>query len=128
MWAKLDDSLLDHAKIFAAGANFSRVGNGRAAALGFYAAGLLYASKHLTDGFLPTAVVEALGFADRPLRAAKLMVDAGLWEVVDGGYNIHDFSHFNPLAATVLDKRKRDRERKQKGGRRRHNGGGNGRR
>jgi len=117
MWARLDDSLLDHRKILSAGRAFRRVGNGRAAALGFYAAGLIYTMKHLTDGFLPTAVVEELGFADRPLDAAKAMVAAGLWDAVDGGYKVHDFHDFNPAASDIQDKRKRDRERKRQGGR-----------
>lgn len=124
MWTRLDDALLDHRKILIAGRAFGK--NGRAAALGFYAAGLLYSSKHLTDGFLPTAVVQEMGFADRPLEAAKMMVAAGLWEAVRGGFKVHDFHDFNPQASDVHEKRKRDRERKQKGGQRRH-GGSNGR-
>lgn len=131
MWAKLDDALLDHRKILVAGRRFGRIGtNGRAAALGFYAAGLLYASKHLTDGFLPTAVVEELGFADKPLKAASVMVTAGLWEEVKGGYKVHDFHDFNPFAAEVHKRRKQDRERKRLGGRHsrgRHSRKGNGR-
>jgi hypothetical protein len=121
MWAKLDDALLDHPKILIASRAFGR--NGRAAALGFYAAGLLYTNKQLTDGFLPTAVVERMGFADKPLAAADAMVKAGLWDAVSGGFQVHDFHDFNPAARDVHEKRKRDRERKQKGGRNsRHNG------
>ena len=124
MWARLDDSLLDHRKIYLSGRTFAGLGrNGRAAALGFYAAGLLYTNKHLTDGFLPTAVVEEMGFADKPLAAAEAMVKAGLWDAVEGGYRVHDFHDFNPLASDVQDKRRRDRERKRKGGR---NSRGNG--
>jgi len=121
MWARLDDALLDHRKILEAGRSFGR--NGRAAALGFYAAGLLYANKHLTDGYLSTAVVEELRFVEKPLAAAAAMVKAGLWDAVEGGFRVHDFHDFNPQAGDIRDKRKRDRERKQKGGRGRHGNG-----
>jgi len=124
MWAKLDDALLDHRKILTAGRSFRSVGNGRAAALGFYAAGLLYTMKHLTDGFLPTAVVEELGFADKPLQAADAMVKVGLWDAVEGGYKVHDFHDFNPAASDVQARRQRDRERKQHGGRNSRKGNG----
>ena len=115
MWAKLDDALLDHPKILAAGREFGR--NGRVLALGLYAAGLLHANRYLTDGFLATAVVEEMRYIERPLTAAATMVRAGLWEQVEGGFKVHDFLDFNPAARDVLDKRKRDRERKQHGGR-----------
>jgi len=89
----------------------------------------MYTNKHLTDGFLPTAVVVEMGFADKPLDAAKAMVRAGLWDAVEGGFKIHDFHDFNPLARDVHERRKQDRERKRLGGRNRHRrqGGSNGR-
>lgn len=121
MWARLDDSLLDHQKIYLAGRAFGR--NGRAAALGFYCASLLYSSKHLTDGYLPKAVVEGMGFADQPLKAAETMVKVGLWEAVRGGFRVHDFHDFNPLAADVQEKRRKDRDRKKRGGNHRHGNG-----
>lgn len=120
MWSKLDDSLIDHRKVFAAGDLIGR--NGPAIALGLYAIGLMWTNKQLTDGFLPTAVVKRFKHVDKPLVAADALVAAHLWEQVDGGYLVHDFHDHNPAAADVQLKRKADRERKRKGGRN-HNGG-----
>ena len=106
MWAKLDDSLLDHRKIFDAGDRIGR--NGPAIALGFYVAGILYANKHLTDGFLPTSVVSRLRHVDKPMLVAEAMVDAGFWERADGGFRIHDYHDHNPKA----DEYRADREHK----------------
>jgi hypothetical protein len=121
MWVKLDDGLLDHRKLLEAGHALGR--DGRAKALGFYASGLLYTNKHLTDGFLSQAVVDQLHFVEQPRKAAGVMVAVGLWEAVEGGYRIHDFHDFNPPAEKVFERRKADRERKKRGGRNRHHNG-----
>lgn len=94
MWAKLDDALLDHRKILGAGRMLGP--DGRAVALGFYCAGLLYSAKHLTDGYLAKAVVEEMHIVKRPLHVAGIMVEHSLWELADGGYLIHDFHRYNP--------------------------------
>lgn len=101
-WAKLDDALLDHAKIVRAAELFGR--DGPAKALGFYASGLLYAQKHLTNGFLSRAVIARMRIMDRPLAAAKTMVTVGLWEHARGGFQIHDFHQYNPKASDVKKK------------------------
>jgi hypothetical protein len=118
MWAKLDDGFLDHRKVFVAGEKLGR--NGPAIAIGFFSVGLMYANKHLTNGHLPKGVVRRFPHVENPLGVARALVDAGLWETAPGGYQIHDFNDHNPQASEVLAKRKRDRERKQLGGRNRH--------
>lgn len=114
MWAKLDDALIDHRKVFDAGDVLGR--NGAAIALGLYAVGLMWTNKQLTDGFLPLAVVKRFRHADRPLEVARALVQAELWEEVEGGFNIHDFHDHNPKAEDIQRKRKADRERKRKNG------------
>jgi hypothetical protein len=109
MWARLDDSLLDHPKILRAGATIPR--EGRAAAIGVYAVSLLWVARHLTDGFLPRSAVD--GLFDRPRAAARLMLDAGLWTEVSEGFQIHDYADYNPSGAAVLDKRRAERDRKR---------------
>lgn len=117
MWAKLDDGLLDHPKIVMAGALLGGGRKGRANALGFYAAGILYCNKHLTDGVLSRDAVEHLAGT----HVAGVMVKAGLWDQADNGaYRIHDFHDHNPLASDVQEKRRQDRERKKRGGQHRH--------
>lgn len=105
MWAKLDDALLDHDKIVAAAARFGR--DGMAKALGYYAMGLLYASKHLTNGFLSRRVIERMRYVDHPLAAARVMVDSKLWERRSKGFQIHDYHDHNPRAFAI--KQHRDR-------------------
>jgi len=115
MWAKLDDALLDHRKLIEAGRALGK--DGRAKALGLYSGGLLYSQKHLTDGVLTREVVEAVfggDFLAKPIEGARAMVKAGLWEAVEGGFRVHDYHDHNPQAADVLEKRRRDRERKHK--------------
>jgi hypothetical protein len=68
-------------------------------------------------------VVKRFRHVDAPLKIAHALVDARLWEEVEGGFRIHDFHDHNPDAADVQEKRKRDRERKRKGGRNRHGNG-----
>lgn len=112
MWARLDDELIDHSKIFVAGEALGK--NGPAIALGFYALGLMWSNRHLTDGFLPLAVVRSFRHVDRPTSVADALVKAGLWEKNGGsGYVIHDYSDHNPKASNVKAKRRRERLRKQ---------------
>jgi hypothetical protein len=111
MWTKLDDELIDHHKVFAAG---KRLGtNGPAVALGLYAVSLMWTNKHLTDGFLPTSTLEGFRHVDKPLAVADALVTAGLLEKVEGGFKIHDFAEYNPSARAIKAKRKEDRLRKQ---------------
>jgi hypothetical protein len=111
MWARLDDELIDHHKIFVAGEIIGK--NGPAVALGFYSVGLMWANKHLTDGHLPLAVIKSFRHVDNPASIADALAKAGLWEKNGSGYQIHDFGDFNPSAAKVKAKRRKDRIRKQ---------------
>jgi len=111
MWSKLDDALIDHRKIYAAGRVIGK--NGPVIALGFYTLGLLWSNKHLTDGFLPEDVILQFGHAENPRSIADALVKAELLEKCPGGFQIHDFDEYNPIAKTIKTKRRRDRLRKQ---------------
>jgi hypothetical protein len=110
MWARLDDELIDHRKVFIAGETIGK--NGAAIALGFYAVGLMWSNKHLTDGHLPLAVIRSFRHVENPAGVADALARAGLWEKNGSGYIIHDFADFNPLAAKIKSKRRADRKRK----------------
>lgn len=112
MWARLDDELIDHRKIFAAGERLGK--NGAAIALGFWTVGLLWANKHLTDGHLPKAVVKSFAHVSQPAVVADALVSAGLWEKRNGGYDIHDYKDFNPAALVVKARRRKDKFRKRR--------------
>ena len=103
MWSKLDDALIDHRKIFAAGELIGR--NGAVVALGFYALGLMWTNKHLTDGRLPVSVVRSWRHASQPLKVAEALVSANLWEQNGDGYIIHDFHDHNFTESERLERR-----------------------
>ena len=111
-WARLDDSLLDHAKLFNAGEQLGT--NGRALALAMFTVGLMWSNKHLTDGHLPQSVVKSWNHTTDPdaLIIAEALVAAGLWEPNGDGYVIHDFRDYNSDARTIKARQKRDRQRK----------------
>jgi len=111
MWARLDDELIDHHKLFAAGEVIGK--NGAAVALGFYAVGLMWSNKHLTDGYLPLAVIKGFPHVDNPVSIADALTKAGLWEKNGSGFLIHDFSDWNPPAAAVKARRRKDKARKR---------------
>ena len=118
MWTKLDDGLLDHHKLLEAARLLGK--DGRAKALGFFTASLLYSSKHLTDGQLTPAIIDQLHISKEGVNA---LVTAGLWRKVEHGWLIHDYLEYNATAADVREKRRQDRERKRLGGQHRHGNG-----
>jgi hypothetical protein len=112
MWSRLDDEFIDHPKVHVAGQLLGV--NGRVIAIGFYAMGLMWANRYLTDGFLANEVIE--GFASHvrnPLVVADALTKAGLLDKCPGGYRIHDFREFNPSATDIRRRRREDRERKR---------------
>ena len=113
MWVKLDDGIADHPKFFDAGRHLGRHGIARAFAV--YVAGLAYANKHLTDGFLSESVVKSFKIDRKPGEIALVLgfADVGLWDPVPGGWRIHDYHHHNPKSQDVKDKRDRDAARKR---------------
>lgn len=112
MWARLDDELIDHVKVYEAGELIGR--NGPAIALGFYAVGLLWANKHLSDGHLPLSIVKSFRHVSKPLSVAEALVTAGLWDRNGDGFVIHNYADWgNPTAAKVKAKRRKDRLRKR---------------
>lgn len=109
MLTRLDDELLDHDKIEDAAEALGK--RGHILALGMAAFGILYGNRKLTDGFLKSSALVKYGI-DQAL--AEAIVDAGLWDRVEGGYQVHDFLDHNPSASEVKAKRSKDRERKRK--------------
>jgi len=124
-WVKIDDQFTDHPKAADAGP----------LGIAMQVAGLCYANRHLTDGFIShkvaarlldfTGIAVALPSRADPddnhvsamrvlwLNVCDSLVSAGLWEVVDGGWQIHDFLEYNPSRADTLTKRAADMERKR---------------
>jgi hypothetical protein len=105
MWVKLDDHFPDHPKVIAAGP----------LAAWLYVAGLCYANRLLTDGFVPGEVVPRLiafsgtKYARDPEALAVRLCAAGLWTetTVAGiqGYQIHDYTTYQRSRERVLTDR-----------------------
>jgi hypothetical protein len=101
-WVRVDDGFADHPKIVALNHLEFRL----------HIWGLCYCARHLTDGFLANAVPQGAHFVprgDRRERVINGLLEAGLWERVDGGYLIRDFLEYNPDAASVKEKRRQNK-------------------
>lgn len=87
---------------------------------GLFVAGLCYANRCLTDGLIHQHALPAV-FPGAPRRRleslAGQLVAAGLWEVVEGGWRVHDFHQYQPTKAEALDQMRRASERYAAGGR-----------
>jgi len=124
-WVKIDDQFADHPKASEAGP----------LGIAMQVAGLCYANRHLTDGFVSVSVARRLldftGLAEEMLNdhdpddshveafrinhlwVIEKLVSAGLWEDTEGGWQIHDYLEYNPSRADTLAKRAADLERKK---------------
>lgn len=107
-WVRVDDLAPTHAKVIQAGIAF-----------GLFVAGLCYANRYLTDGFIPGRQLAAVLPGVRPRHAltmAVTLVEAGLWTVADDGYQIHDYHDYQPTAAAVRSIRAATHEARVAGG------------
>lgn len=98
-WLKLDDSFPSHPKV---------VGLSDAA-FRLHVTALCYCGQHLTDGLVPKSATRTMGAFRPPVIAA--LVDAGLWAVVDEGWQINGFLDYNPSRAKVEADRASAKER-----------------
>ncbi len=95
---QVDDSFQDHPKFVGLGLD----------AVGLWSCGQAYCSRHLTDGFIPTAWVDMKsGGRQKGERVAATLVAANLWLVVAGGYTVKGYLDHNPSRADV-EKKKAD--------------------
>lgn len=101
-WVKVDDQMPRHPKLLS-------LGRDRLMCQGVWLDGMCYASAYLTDGFVPAAALER-----GTERYARRLVEVGLWEVVDGGYRIHDYHDYQPTKAAVTESRRKAAERQSR--------------
>lgn len=92
-WFKVDDSFYDHPKVFdapdCAVALWTRAGS--------------WAARNLTDGFVPSGMAARL--CDDPERAARELIDRGLWRRAKGGFQFHDWSDYQPMRSDAMAER-----------------------
>lgn len=101
-WGKMDDKFHRNRKV----RQLRRIEGGREA-LGVWT---YWWSWCLDDPEL-TGIVPRDELPEADLQAAKLLVDVELWDVVDDGYQFHDFNDYNPTRDQVESKKTADRER-----------------
>lgn len=107
-WVYLDDNFPNHPKAVTAGA----------VARDLFVCGLCYCRRFHTGGFLPLAAIRTLG-AVNAKRSADVLVKVGLWELTEGGYQVHDYHEmYEDMAekAAKAEIRELRREAGRKGG------------
>lgn len=82
-YVRVDDQFTEHPKVLEIGP----------LAEALWLRGLLYASRNLTDGFVPLAWLRRMGDIDA-LELAPALVRAGLWHESEGGYRVHDYEEW----------------------------------
>jgi len=127
-WVRLDEEFARHPKVAAAGP----------LAIAMQVAGLCYCNQNLTDGFIPRSVARTLldWQVERPDGTIQelavttgmcgddvtsdwvieLMLEAGLWDRVPRGYQIHDYLDYQPSKVQVIADREQKREAGRRGG------------
>lgn len=87
-WVRVDSNLHSNHKVLTL---LSERGGDHALCVYVFALG--YSGSQGTDGFVPTA---ALGLMHGKAKDAQLLVDAGLWHELRGGYEIHGWRDYQP--------------------------------
>src|SRR4029434_3947486 len=109
-WVKLEEHFVDHRKVLTAGP----------LAGWMFVAGLCYANRLLTNGFIPENAVEHLvslngSRRQEPAKLAQKLCDVELWKAatVKGhkGFQIHDFLKYQPSRKQVLHEREMAKQR-----------------
>jgi hypothetical protein len=94
-WVRIEDVVPEHRKHLQAGP----------AASWLWVCGIAYCQRQLSDGFIPEAAVPLLGVPSGAKRLVELLVKAGLFERVPGGYRIHDYHDYNERREDALDRK-----------------------
>lgn len=134
-WVRVDDAFAEHPKVIQAGP----------LGIALQVAGLCYANRHLTDGFIPRAAavtlldfgglalvspVNSIGVGSgedvQPEHVIAALVELGIWETAPGGYRIHDYEDYQDSKATILENRAKTKNRVAKWRSHRSNGDRNG--
>lgn len=110
VWFKVDDSAHSHPKMLTISL----------AAVGLWTAAGSWSGNHLTDGFIPDAVLPTLCRGDEALASELLAV--GLWTRSEGGFRFHEWNRDsdgterNPTAEEVKRKRSARADAGRRGG------------
>lgn len=103
-WLKKDDRYAEHRKI-------RRLTDG---AYRLHDTALLACAKDETDGLVTDHDIQDMQHGPRLRKYIPELVAAGLWEVVPGGWQIHDYLHYNPSHERLELERAASRDRQMK--------------
>lgn len=103
-WVKFDDRFPWHRKI-------RRLSD---AAFRLHVSAIHWCSEHLTDGRIQADDLPFVSDTKRPQVAVKELEKAGLWDVADDGWTIHDYLEYQPSAEKVLEERAKKTARQQR--------------
>ena len=117
-WVRFDDQFPEHPKVVSVGP----------LGIALQVAAVCYCNRHLTDGFLPWSAAQSLlawEFCETPNENGQakrikvcvscgmsgddvdtdyvigLLISAGIWEEVSGGYRVHDYLDYQLSKAQV---------------------------
>lgn len=99
-WFKVDDGFAFHRKALKAGNT----------ALGLWVRAGSWCAHQLTDGQVPGEVLPLLGGS---VGDAEALVSAGLWSLMEGGYQFNGWHDYQPTKADVEEERAKARERQK---------------
>lgn len=106
-WGKVDDTYYDHPKL-----DHVETTHGpmmRLAVAGLNALAWSYCNRFLTDGFIASRAIAKLGGLPEVVDA---LVECGLWDEADRGYQVHDFLVHNDSREAILERRAKEAKRK----------------
>lgn len=109
VWFKVDDNFAFHPKTLAA----------TNSAIGLWVRAGSWCGANLTEGRLPADLISTLGGLKRD---ARKLVEVGLWDEVDGGYQFRNWEEFQPTKAQVDAEREANRKRQAEYRARKRNG------
>jgi hypothetical protein len=94
-WVRIEDTVTEHRKHLKAGP----------AACWLWVCGIAYCQRQLSDGFIPIEAVGLLGVSRgfRPL--VSRLLEVGLFDRVEGGYQVHDYHAYNATREEAQERR-----------------------
>lgn len=99
---RLSDNYIDHPKFIVLSDRAFRL----------WHEGMAYCRKHQTDGLIPSLALQGFRYAKRDAIKELTVIDAPLWETVDGfGYRVHDYLDWNESREVEQKRQQEARER-----------------
>lgn len=106
-WVRIDDNVPTHRKHLKAGPS----------ACWLWVCAIAYSQRQLTDGFIPHEALALLGVAKGYSPLADKLVEVGLFERRDDGYQVHDYHDHNAHSDDVKRERAERSEMRARAGR-----------